>query len=87
MSTLDEIIATTVFEGKLHTLASRHGGGAEQIERAFRQLALRHHPDHGGDPAEFRRLKRARDNLLARLASVEAAMRTIPGVQHEDKLQ
>ena len=90
MTTLDEIIAVTVAESKLKALAARHGGaGAEHIERAFRTLALKHHPDHGGDPVEFRRLKQARDSLLTKLASVEAALRNIPGVEreHEDKLQ
>jgi hypothetical protein len=35
------------------------------IKKAFNQLALEHHPDHGGDPAVFERLKSMRDSILA----------------------
>jgi hypothetical protein len=37
----------------------------EQITKAFRKKALEHHPDHGGDPAQFRGLCEARDQALA----------------------
>jgi hypothetical protein len=40
---------------------------SEQIAAAFRQAAMRAHPDRGGDGAEFQRLAAARDYLLARL--------------------
>jgi hypothetical protein len=35
------------------------------IKAAFNQLAKQHHPDHGGNPAIFERLKSMRDSLLA----------------------
>ena len=35
-----------------------------QIKTAFRKLSHLHHPDLGGDAAEFRKLVRARDLLL-----------------------
>jgi hypothetical protein len=37
----------------------------QDIKRAFLQLAKKHHPDAGGDPATFERLKKMRDTLLA----------------------
>ncbi|MQS08386.1 DnaJ domain-containing protein, partial [Streptomyces alkaliphilus] len=36
---------------------------ADGIARAFRRRALAEHPDHGGDPAAFRELQRARETL------------------------
>lgn len=42
---------------------ARDAGPAE-VERAFRTLARSTHPDHGGDPARFRELVRARRTLL-----------------------
>jgi len=31
------------------------------VEKRYRQLSSRHHPDHGGDEAEFDRITKARD--------------------------
>lgn len=39
----------------------------EQVDRAYRELASRHHPDKGGDPAQMARINTARDDLHARL--------------------
>lgn len=36
----------------------------EQIKKAFRKKALKEHPDKGGDPNKFKRLKDAYDTLL-----------------------
>ncbi len=38
----------------------------EQIRAGFRQRALVTHPDHGGDPEAFRRLRAAYDDALER---------------------
>lgn len=38
---------------------------AEEIKKAFNILAKKHHPDHGGNPEVFERLKEMRDSLLA----------------------
>jgi hypothetical protein len=38
---------------------------AEEIRRAFRALALRTHPDRGGDEGQFIEAKRALDVALA----------------------
>lgn len=36
----------------------------DEIEAAYRRLALEHHPDRGGDPARFAEVTAARDRLL-----------------------
>ncbi len=36
----------------------------EQVEDAYRRLAMKHHPDRGGDPAEMARINAARDSML-----------------------
>jgi hypothetical protein len=79
--TTDERIAIAVQEGRLRTRAARGGGDEAAIERAYRQLAMDMHPDKGGDPAKFRALTAARDNLIARLASIEVAFRKVPGLE------
>jgi len=33
------------------------------IKKAFRRLAVKHHPDKGGDPEEFKRISRAYEVL------------------------
>jgi hypothetical protein len=37
----------------------------DDVMRAFREKAQKHHPDKGGDPAIFRRLVEAKDRALA----------------------
>lgn len=37
----------------------------EQIEEAYRRLAMKHHPDRGGDANEMARINTARDMLLS----------------------
>ncbi len=39
------------------------GSSVADVERAFRAFAVRAHPDHGGDPADFQRAVQARDLL------------------------
>lgn len=38
---------------------------AADIKAAFNRLAKEHHPDHGGNPEVFEKLKNMRDSLLA----------------------
>ena len=40
------------------------GATNAEIRRAFKAVALNHHPDKGGDPAIFRYLSTVRDILL-----------------------
>lgn len=40
--------------------------GADQVRRAYRRLARHHHPDAGGDPDAFHRLRQAVDLLVER---------------------
>lgn len=35
----------------------------EEIKKAYRKLAMKHHPDRGGDEAEFKRIKEASETL------------------------
>ena len=44
----------------------------EAVRNAYRALARMHHPDAGGDPAEFKRLRRAYESALAHLERVTA---------------
>lgn len=37
----------------------------DEVKRAWRQLAMTHHPDRGGDPSEFDRLRKLYDEALA----------------------
>lgn len=39
----------------------------EQIDEAYRKLAMQHHPDRGGDPQQMARLNSARDDLYERM--------------------
>lgn len=36
----------------------------EEIKAAYRRLAMKHHPDRGGDPEEFQRVKTAYEQLM-----------------------
>ena len=54
------------------------GVPAEEIKRAFRDLALKHHPDKGGDPALFVALRAAFDEL----STEEGRRRWLPGGAH-----
>lgn len=40
------------------------GADAAAIKRAYRQRALEHHPDRGGDPTMFRAVQRAYERLM-----------------------
>lgn len=41
------------------TLGISRDASQEDIKKAFRKLAMTHHPDKGGDPAEFQRINEA----------------------------
>ena len=43
------------------------------VRRAYRKLALQHHPDRGGDPARFRELTDAFEQLVDSSSSLSAA--------------
>lgn len=50
------------------TLGLAPGASLAEVRRAFRQLALETHPDHGGDAARFRDVQRAYERLVGKLA-------------------
>ena len=39
----------------------------QQVDRAYRHAARTHHPDKGGSPEEFRKIKNARDKIAEKL--------------------
>jgi curved DNA-binding protein len=41
------------------------GASEEEVKKAYRKLAMKHHPDRGGDEAEFKRIKEAYENITA----------------------
>jgi hypothetical protein len=43
------------------------GASLAEVKSAYRRRALDTHPDHGGDPDEFRRLHRAYERLVERI--------------------
>jgi hypothetical protein len=57
----------------LEVLGLDPGAGADEIRAARRDLARRHHPDQGGDPAAMQAVNDAADRALARLAGSGAA--------------
>mmetsp|Transcript_17129 Transcript_17129/g.28686 ORF Transcript_17129/g.28686 Transcript_17129/m.28686 type:complete len:422 (-) Transcript_17129:525-1790(-) len=40
-------------------LGVEHGASEDEIKRAYRKLALKHHPDKGGDPETFKKISEA----------------------------
>lgn len=56
----------------LHVAAQREGwvvlSTADAVNELYREAALIHHPDRGGDPAAFREASDARDLLLEHLS-------------------
>jgi DnaJ-class molecular chaperone len=46
-----------------NTLGVPRDASQEDIKRAFRKLAMTHHPDKGGDPAEFQKINEAYNTL------------------------
>jgi curved DNA-binding protein len=41
------------------TLGVNKGANAEEIKKAYRSLAMKHHPDRGGDQAQFQKIQEA----------------------------
>lgn len=52
-------VATVATEPWYEVLNVPFDAGPAVIRRAFAELAKKHHPDVGGDPAEFERIKKA----------------------------
>lgn len=50
------------------TLRLAPGASLAEVRRAFRQLALETHPDHGGDADQFREVQGAYERLVDKLA-------------------
>lgn len=46
-----------------NTLGVPRDASQDEIKKAFRKLAMTHHPDKGGDPAEFQKLNEAYNTL------------------------
>lgn len=55
-----------LFEGRLHDLLEiPTDADEEEIKRAFRKKAIKHHPDKGGDIKKYIELQKAKDQLLS----------------------
>lgn len=44
-------------------LGLQKGASEDEIKKAYRKLAMKHHPDKGGDPEEFKKIQAAYDIL------------------------
>ena len=54
--------------GKYFTILSMKPNlDLQQVDRAYRHAARTHHPDKGGRPEDFRRIKQARDTIADKL--------------------
>lgn len=45
------------------TLGLDRGAGPDEIKQAYRRMAAKHHPDKGGDTAEFQKIQQAYETL------------------------
>lgn len=45
------------------TLGLQRGASEDEIKKAYRSLAMKHHPDRGGDEAKFKEISTAYDTL------------------------
>ena len=62
------------------TLGVPRTATADEIKKAFRKLARKHHPDAGGDEAKFKELNEAYDVLSdAQKRSAYDRFGTVPG--------
>jgi curved DNA-binding protein len=50
-------------ENYYQTLGVNENANPEEIKRAYRKLAAQHHPDKGGDTAQFQRIQKAYETL------------------------
>jgi hypothetical protein len=61
---LKEAVRLTVTHAPAYqVLGLRPGASPRDVQQSFRRLSRQHHPDFGGDPAKFRQLVRARDQI------------------------
>lgn len=47
----------------LQTLGLSPGASVEEIKQAYRKMAMKHHPDRGGNEEEFKKIKEAYETL------------------------
>jgi len=45
------------------TLGVQKGASEDEVKKAYRKLAMKHHPDKGGDPEQFKKIQGAYDIL------------------------
>lgn len=45
------------------TLGLKTDATEEEVKKAYRKLAMKHHPDKGGDPEEFKKIQSAYDRI------------------------
>ncbi len=58
------ILGVTVMTNHYQILNIEQNATEEEIKKAYRKLALKLHPDKGGDPEEFKKIRTAYDILL-----------------------
>ena len=54
----------------------------DDVKKAYRKLAMKHHPDKGGDPEEFNLISQAYDAILSKPVVVPSMSTSKQGVHH-----
>ena len=56
----------------------RTGASMDEVKKAYRSLALKHHPDRGGDPAKMVEINEAYESLMKNKALIDAQLMPQP---------
>ena len=63
-SVKDVLHDTEVVDDPYQVLGLHSGAHIRVVKAAYKQLAQEHHPDHGGDPKEFKKIQEAYDKIV-----------------------
>lgn len=67
------------------TLGIKPGATDEEIKSAYRKLAMKHHPDRGGDAKEFVKIQSAYNDLMKGIGRQSARTQSSSGFRGWDR--